>query len=87
MEKTCFVCLYYDYLETFRCCSDREVGILVMAMLDYAIDGTQPQLPESLRRLWPTFRSQIDRDQEKYRKVVEACRANGRKGGRPRKPK
>jgi hypothetical protein len=36
--------------------------------------------------LFPTFRSQIDRDKQNYEKRKEANRQNGAKGGRPKKP-
>ena len=85
MKQMSFVCLYLDYLENFRLLSDAAVGKLVRAMLQYAITGEDTQLTGKAGVLWPTLRSQMDRDAEKYRERCETNRINAAKGGRPRK--
>ena len=80
-----YVCLYLDYLDSFRGLSDAACGKLIKAMLHYAATGEESPLTGPARILWPSIRSQLDRDAKKYISRVEASRANGAKGGRPPK--
>lgn len=85
MTQMTFVCLYRDYIATLDSISDIARGKLVKAMLHYAFTGEELPLTGDAKVLWPTFRSQIDRDQENYQKKYDRNRINGSKGGRPRK--
>ena len=88
MTEMTYICMYLDCVPTLELLSDAARGKLLMAMLHYAATGEEPVLTGNIRYVWPTFRSQIDRDQEKYRARCEKNRINGRKGGRPpKKPK
>ena len=55
------------------------------AMIAYATTGEAPSFEGNERFIWPTIQAQIDRDIASYNKRCEKNRANGAKGGRPRK--
>ena len=86
MAEMAYVCLYASYLETLAPFTDEERGRIMMGMLLYAVKGEVPVLEGNERFIWPTIQTQIDRDRESYKKRVEANRANGAKGGRPKNP-
>ena len=85
MEKLTYVCLYLDYLESFQGLSDAAVGKLARAMLQYCNTGETSRLTGPAGILWPSIRSQMDRDMKKYQERCETNRINGAKGGRPPK--
>jgi hypothetical protein len=85
MAQMTYVCLYLDYLDSFRGLSDAACGKLVKAMLHYALTGEDSQLAGPARILWPSIRSQMERDGKKYLQRCETNRINGAKGGRPTK--
>ena len=85
MSDMNYVCLYLDYLQSLAPLSDAGRGKLMVAMLTYAATGQEPNLTGPAHYLWPSLRSQIDRDQTKYQEKCEKNRINGSKGGRPRK--
>lgn len=80
-----YVCLYVSYLDSLSPFSDEEIGGMVRAMLSYAATGEEPQFDGNERFMWPTLKSQIDRDEAAYQERCEKNRANGAKGGRPTK--
>ena len=80
-----YVCLYTSYLESLGQYSDEEIGRLVRAMLAYAAKGETTQFDGVERYIWPMLRAQMDRDKAAYQERCERNRANGAKGGRPRK--
>ena len=57
----------------------------MMAMIDYASTGEVPSFEGNERFIWPTIQAQIERDIMAYEKRCEKNRANGAKGGRPKK--
>lgn len=81
-----YFCAYHSALEAMEGLSDAERGRLFTALLIYSKTGTAPQLSGNERFVFPGMRSQIDRDQERYRAFSEKQSQNGRKGGRPSKP-
>ena len=85
MSEIPYVCLYSSYLESVAPFSEAERGRLLTAMLVYAVRGEEVRLPGNERYLWPTIKSQIDRDAAAYRERCEKNRDNGKKGGRPEK--
>lgn len=85
MSEIPYVCLYGSYLESVAPFSEAERGRLLTAMLVYAVRGEEVRLPGNERYLWPTIKSQIDRDAAAYRDRCEKNRDNGKKGGRPEK--
>jgi hypothetical protein len=80
-----YVCLYLSYRESLEPYSMEERGRLVTAMMDYQATGEIPTFPGNERFLWPTLRSQIERDIQGYEEKCAKNRENGAKGGRPKK--
>ena len=79
--------LFFSFREEIELLSMEERGRLVTAMLEYAETGKLPgdSLVGNERFLFTVCRQRIDRDIESYNRQVEAGRANGLKGGRPKK--
>ena len=80
-----YVCLYLSYRESLEPYSMEERGRLVTAMMDYQATGEIPAFSGNERFLWPTLRSQLDRDIQGYEEKCAKNRENGAKGGRPKK--
>lgn len=72
--------VYFSFEEDAQALNDSEKSRLLLAMLRYAVDGTESNLTGNERFLFPVFRAQIDRDIENYEIKVN----NGSKGGRPK---
>ena len=79
--------LFYDFAAEIEDLTMEERGRLLTAMLGYGGKGRVPEglLTGNERFLFPVCRQRIDRDAESYDRRVESNRANGIKGGRPRK--
>ena len=80
-----YVCLYASYIKTLEPFNDAQRGRIMTAMLDYAVNGSEPKFSGSERFIWPTIKDRIDRDIAAYIARTEKNRANGAKGGRPKK--
>lgn len=64
--------------------TDAEVGKLVRSMMDYYFQNIPPSgLPDSIRYCWVWIKSDLEYAKRQYLTSVN----NGKKGGRPRKPK
>ena len=72
--------VFTDFLEVAEPLSDEERGRLFMAMLNYALDGSLPELTGNERFVWTVAKQHIDREVAAYKTKVEADRRNGRKG-------
>jgi hypothetical protein len=83
-HKKSFV-LYYDYRNHLALLSDEERGRLLMALLDYAENGKEPDLAGAALMAFSFIRSQMDRDAAKYAETVQKRREAGKQGGRPPK--
>jgi hypothetical protein len=59
---------------------------LIDAIVTYADQGTIPKLPRLLTAIFSPIKTTIDKDAEKYAKILAVSRENGAKGGRPKKP-
>ena len=81
-----YVKLHTDALNAYKRLSDTEFGRAVRAILQYAEDGTEPNLPGKESIMFDVLREQVERDRVSYEKKLAAQRANGSKGGRPPKP-
>lgn len=77
--------LFFDSQELLEPLDDAERGRLFSALLHYARTGEVPALSGGERYIFPVFRQQLDRDQAEYEQLSQRRRANGAKGGRPRK--
>lgn len=80
-----YFCAYHSYLEAMEQLNDTEKGRLFTACLVYSKTGEVPQLPGNERFVFPSMKSQIDRDIESYNAFVQKQAENGKKGGRPKK--
>lgn len=80
-----YICMYADYLNILKDLSDVRRGRLMLAVMEYAFCGEVAQLRGEERLAYRMICSQIDRDREKYDETCQRNRANGSKGGRPRK--
>ena len=69
--------IYLSFEDDTECLSDAERGRLLLAMVRYAKDGSEPNLSGNERFLWPVVRGQIDRDIDVYESKVSAGRAGG----------
>lgn len=78
-----YVKLYTDALYSYKRLSDTEFGRALRAVLQYAEDGTEPNLPGKECIMFDVLREQVERDKAAYNTKVE----NGKKGGRPPKKK
>ena len=80
-DKNSFV-LYEDYEELFDRLSDEEAGQLIKAIFDYERSGELPDLPRLLEFIMLPIKNTLDRDSDKYDKIVEKRRKAGAKGGK-----
>ena len=83
-EKKGFV-FYYDYQQHLALLTDAERGQLLMALLEYGKDGTQPHLEGAALMAFSFIKAQKDRDAAKYAETVKKRSEAGKKGGRPQK--
>lgn len=60
-------------------------GRLLSAILNYSAFGVVPPMDGPEQWVWPAIKDRIDRDREAYNEKCERARANGKRGGRPRK--
>lgn len=72
--------LLFDSLE-----SDDQAGQLIKALFAFAKRGEVPELSGALKMAFLMMSQQIERDGHKWEKRVEKLKANGAKGGRPKK--
>ena len=71
--------LRFDSLEEYAVLDDQQFGRLIRAGLQFAIDGTEPELSPPESYLWPGLRIRIVHNAELYRKKCEQNAANIRK--------
>ena len=63
------VMIYFDMLETLKQMTDRQAGILFRAILQYGATGIRPELPDSIRLLWPMIEVRLIADHQRYKLV------------------
>lgn len=81
-----YIKLFIDYLDAIEPLGDAERGRLFTALMEYAKTGEVPQLNGNERFIFPMMKAQLDRDIAANEETAERNRANGLKGGRPKKP-
>ena len=84
MKRDSFV-FYTEWREQLMIYSPKQQGDILMALLNYINDGTEPELPQATYAAFSFMRAQLDRDTEKWKQTVENRRKAGAKGGRPKK--
>ncbi len=73
--------IFVEFEEYIQVLDDGEKGRLFAAMLAYARDGQEPELPGNERFLWPVARQQLKNAAAQYQKVCAANSANARRRG------
>ena len=79
--------LYQEHKEIFETLTDDEAGKLIKAIFEYENTGELIELDKSLKLAFIPIKNALDRNKEKYEKVVERNKENGKRGGRPKNPK
>lgn len=70
--------------EVFDELTDEEAGRLIKGIFSYVSTG-ESNLKGSLKAVFIPIKNDIDRNEEKYQRIVERNRENGKLGGRPKK--
>ena len=68
--------VFVDFADKIELLGDAERGRLFTAMLEYASSGAEPDLRGNERFIWPTAKSEIDRQTESYKARCETNRKN-----------
>jgi len=71
-----YLCVYHDWLATFQGLGYDRAGRLLIAALEYDINGKLPDLDGNLKYVWPLIQATIDRNKESYNKRCEINRKN-----------
>lgn len=82
-DKKSFV-LYTDYLQHLELLSMEQRGVFITAVMFYVTGKELPEMDGMTKMAFSFAKAQIDRDSERYQKTVEARRAAGKMGGRPK---
>ena len=77
--------LYTSYYDILADLDDNDLGLIFKAILFYKKNNETLELPKHLLTVFKFIKNQLDMDNEKYTKKVEKLKANGFKGGRPKK--
>lgn len=83
-EKTNFI-LYKDYQEHVDMLTDDEAGKLFKAIFKYVNGRVEVELKGATKMAFSFIKTQLERDLDKYKNIVDRNRENGKKGGRPTK--
>lgn len=70
--------------EVFDELTDEEAGKLIKGIFSYVETGDS-NLKGSLKAIFIPIKNDIDRNEEKYQRIIERNRENGKNGGRPKK--
>ena len=73
--------MYADSYETLRYLSDEQLGKLTRMMFEYFLTGHSCEPSDPMFFVFNPIKLQMDRDVEKYSKVLEVRREAGKKGG------
>lgn len=85
-RKNSFV-FYHDWAELLKKLPTDEIGNITLALIEYSESGTVPELSPIADIVFTAFKQAIDKDIEKWEATCQKNAENGRKGGRPQKPK
>lgn len=83
MEKNSFV-MYTDYRQHIELLTREQKGDLLSAIFAYADEDNLPEMDGMTQMAFSFIKGQMDRDKEKYNKVVEKRSQAGKQGGRPK---
>jgi len=79
--------LYSDLIHTFSYLTNEDAGAVFKWILDYVNEKDPSPLEGLLQAVAEPIKQQLNRDLAKYDKYIDKQKANGAKGGRPRKSK
>ena len=81
--------LYCDQVEMLKKLTDEQAGFLIKKIYGYCGNGRQdPEIEDPIIDMaFTSVKTSLDRDHEKYLKIIERNKVNGKLGGRPKKPK
>ena len=68
--------VFVDFADKIELLGDAERGRLFTAMMEYVSSGAEPDLRGNERFIWPTAKSEIDRQSESYKARCETNRKN-----------
>ena len=71
MSKKPGVMLYFDTMQSIRHLSDKNVAILLRAIMEYGMHGTIPELPDKVLLLWPMIQMRLDTDDQRYNQLTQ----------------
>ena len=71
--------MYQEQKEIFDTLSDNEAGKLIKAIFEYESTGQSPKLSKTLNLVFIPIKNSLDRNKEKYQKVVERNKRNIKK--------
>lgn len=71
--------MYQEQKEIFDTLSDNEAGKLIKAIFEYESTGQSPILSKTLNLVFIPIKNSLDRNKEKYQKVVERNKRNIKK--------
>ena len=74
------------YEKHFRRLGEKRGYMLLMAIFEYEQTRIIPELDESIEDAFYFIKDDLDKAYENYQKAVDRNKANGSKGGRPKKP-
>ena len=75
------VMFYFDYLELIGRLRPMQRLAVYEAMIHYSMEGTEPVLPREAALLWGFIKPILDRDAERYERVVAARVKGGKARG------
>lgn len=80
-----YVQLFISYEEQLQLLTNEQVGNVVMAMMQYAKTGEEPELSGIEKMMFVTMRNDYNHSSEVYENTVKRNTENGKRGGRPKK--
>lgn len=82
MQREGFI-IYKSFYEPLKILSDEQLGKLFRAIFEYQINNVEDVNPD-IKMAFEFFKNQFRLDNDKYEKIIERNRENGKKGGRPK---
>lgn len=82
--KESFV-LYTSYKKQIDLLNNEQKGLLLSAIFNYQLNEDLPEMDGMTSILFSVIKDQLDRDNDKYKKVCEKRKQSGKMGGRPKK--
>ena len=86
MNKESFI-LFAEQREIFENLTDKQAGQLIKAIFEYESTRIIPELDKTVKVAFIPIKQTLDKNYEKYIEKCEQNKLNGKKGGRPKKPK